>query len=180
MTNIARFMSLLQANGSDVTYHREDFIVACPCRTPEGFRSPKWHIDHLPGAPNSDLAGPPWNGINPPVCNEQGMQPGMSVNLLVKGFVQPVQARAVRSMTREFPIELFGEVQTDDHLGIFPLVWSNITLNFWDWSDTGEDYLMYDTRRYIVVGANKIPDPSGGGGHHWETGLRLVKTARPS
>jgi hypothetical protein len=114
----------------------------------------------------------------PPMCNEQGLIPTVLVSLPVKAFIQPVQAGAVRRLTAEYAQQLFGEVEMDDHLGIFPLSWNGVDLDFFSWSMGGEDYVRYDGRRYIVVSGNKIPDPSGGGPHHWEVGLRLVKTER--
>jgi len=50
-------------------------------------------------------------------------------------------------------------------------------LNFRNWSQSGEDYLEYDGQRFLVVNANKIPDPSDGNpAHHWEAGLRLISS----
>lgn len=162
--NVAKFLRLLLRDGSAATYHREAGAVVCPCRTSLGYRDLKWHKDN-PGAP---------------VCNEQGFVTVNVTQVGVRAFVQPVQAGAVRRLTTEYVQQLFGEVQTDDHLGIFPLSWGGVPLNFYDWSQAGEDFVLYDQRRYVVVSANKIPDPSGGGLHHWEVGLRLVKLARPS
>lgn len=164
MSNVPKFTSLLSVRGSDAVYHRESGGAPCPCRTPEGFRDLKWHRDN-PGAP---------------LCNEQGLLAVATAEVLVKAFVQPVQSGAVRRLTTEYVQQLFGEVEMDDHLGIFPLVWSNVTLSFYDWSEAGEDYVLYDGRRFTVVSANKIPDPSNGQPHHWEVGLRLMKTERPN
>lgn len=163
MSNVARFNALAMKNGSDVTYHREVGTVPCPCLTPLGYKNLRWHKE------------------NPtePMCNENGYVTVTTDAVAVKAFVQPVQAGAVRRLTTEYAQQLFGEVQMDDHLGIFPLSWGGVTLNFHDWSQSGEDYVLYDGRRYVVVSANKIPDPDGGGPHHWEVGLRLVKTERP-
>jgi hypothetical protein len=152
--------------------------VACPCLSPEGYRNLKWHRNHPEGAANPAINFPPWNGINPGLCNELGEQNAVIIDVAVKGFVQPVQSGATRRLTTEYVIELFGQVQTDDHVGMFPLVYGGTPLNFREWSQGGEDYILFDGRRYMVVNSNKIPDPSGGDFHHWETGLRLLKTER--
>jgi hypothetical protein len=62
---------------------------------------------------------------------------------------------------------------------MFPLEWSGTVLDFRDWSEAGEDYILFDSRRFTIVNANKMPDPDGGGFHHWEVALRLMKTERP-
>lgn len=139
-------------------------MVPCPCRTPEGFRDPIWHLQN-PGAPE---------------CNSSGMlpQPGTTIEITVKAFVQPIQStRATRLESEQRIIQLFGEVQADDHLGIFPIVWAGQTLQFHNWGSAGEDWVVYDGRRYTVVNANKIPDPGGDPAGHWEVGLRLVSSA---
>lgn len=162
MSNVNRFLSLLTANGSDAVFHREGGGTPCPCLSPEGYRSPQWHKDH------------PLE----PVCNEAGQLAVVS-QFGVKAFIQPAQSAAVRRLTSEYVDALFGEVRSDDHLGIFPLEWGSYTLDFEDWSQAGEDFILYDGKRYLVVNSNKIPDPSGGGSHHWEVGLRLIKAERP-
>lgn len=163
MSNVARFLALVTREGSDVTYHRESGGADCPCRTPEGYRDPKWHRDN-PLAPQ---------------CNENGILPGVVLSAAVKGFVQPVQAGAVRRLTTEYAQQMFGEIEMDDHLGMFPLSYGGVTMNFYDWPQSGSDFILYDTRRFNVISANKIPDPDGGLPHHWEVGLRLMKTERP-
>jgi hypothetical protein len=75
---------------------------------------------------------------------------------------------------------MFGDVQTDDHVGIFPLTSGGIALNFEQWSAAGEDYILYRGRRFLVVNSNLIPDPADGEAHHWEVGLRLMTNERPS
>lgn len=162
MGHVAQFERLVSSRGSLVTYHREDGGVPCPCRTPEGYRDLKWHRD------------------NPtePMCNEKGMLPATVTNLAVRAFVQPVQAGAVRRMTSEYAQQLFGEVEMDDHLGIFPLEWGGTTLDFYDWPQGGADFILHDGRRFGVVSANKIPDPADGNMHHWEVGLRLLTNVR--
>jgi hypothetical protein len=71
---------------------------------------------------------------------------------------------------------MFDHIEADDHLGIFPITWGGTFLNFSDWSQSGDDFIEYDGRRYFVVNANKIPDPGDGNpDHHWEVGLRLIE-----
>jgi hypothetical protein len=161
---LATFLALMEAHGSDVTYHRESGGTPCPCRTREGNRDPKWHKDH-------PLA---------PVCNELGMLPVITA-FTFKGAVQPVSAGGMRrSRTSELVERLFpaGEIRTDDHIGIFPTVWNSNQLDFDLFTDTGESYLIYDGRRFIVVAADKLPDIDGDPDHHWECGLRLVSPVR--
>lgn len=151
------FQSLLMTMGSDVTYHREEGGAPCPCLTPEGFRSPAWHK------------------ANPfaPVCNERGILAPVVIEFAVKASVQPV-----RSSTRrvgERAVELFGEVEQDDHIGIFPVNWNGHALAFNDWSEAGEDFIVYNARRFYAVSADKLPDVDGDPDHHWEVGLRLLK-----
>ena len=165
MSNVPRFISLLSVHGSPAVFHREQGGTVCPCVSPEGYRSPQWHHAN-PAAP---------------VCNEQGLLSPVVTNASVRAFVQPAQSAAVRRLTTEYVAELFGEIQSDDHLGIFPIEWSGQLLDFENWDQTGEDYIVYDGHRYLVVNANKIPDPADGNpDHHWEVGLRLMKTERPS
>ncbi len=162
MTTVPEFLTLLETNGSDVGYHRESTMVPCPCRTPEGFRDPEWH-----------LANP-----SEPVCNAEGMLPGPGdVTKMVKGFIQPIQSTRATRLSAEYVEQLFGEVEADDHLGMLPIQWGTTTLDFYAWSQTGSDYIEYDGRRFLVVNANKLPDPSDGNpNHHWEVGLRLIRT----
>lgn len=160
---IPQLVNLLNTAGSDVLFHREEGGTACPCLTPEGFRDPAWHLAHP-----SD-----------PVCNELGMLNPTVTNLSVKAAVQPAFSRSF-SRAAERIDSLLGDVQQDDHIGIFPVVWNGIALNFDNWSEGGEDYILYDNRRFVVVSVDKIPDIDGDPDHHFEVGLRLVKTARPS
>jgi hypothetical protein len=74
---------------------------------------------------------------------------------------------------------MFGEVQTDDHIGIFPATWAGSSVDFEAWSQDGEDYLLYDGKRYMVVAWNSMPDPADHEKHHWEVGMRLIKSGRP-
>lgn len=161
MSTVAQFTALLNSNASDVLFHRSDSSIPCPCLTPEGFRDPVWHLEN-PGAP---------------LCDENGMLPSPSetVHMLIKGFVQPIQSTRATRLSTEYLEEMFGQVQADDHLAILPCVWGGKTLEFREWSQSGEDYLEYDGQRFLVVNANKIPDPSDGNpNHHWEVGLRLI------
>jgi hypothetical protein len=155
------FNTLCGQHGSDVIYHRDDATVKCPCLTPEGFRDPIWHLQHPTAAE----------------CNEAGMltQPGTVTQVTVKAFCHPVQSGAVRRLTPEQVIAIFGEVQADDHIGIFPVEWAGVTLNFYDWGRPGEDWVEYNNRRFQVVSVNLIPAPDDGNPyHHYELGLRLV------
>jgi|SRR4029079_5516291 len=159
MSVVANFNRLVEVKGSDAIFHREEWTVPCPCRTPEGFRDPQWHLDH------------PLD----PVCNEEGMLSGNTTHVLTKAFVQPIQSTRATRLSTEFYQQMWGEVQADDHLGIFPCNWAGTRLEFREWSQNGEDWIGYHGRRYLVVNANLIPDPSDGNPeHHWEVGLRLV------
>lgn len=158
---ITQFNEVLARLGSDVIYHREDGGEPCPCRTPEGFRSPSWHRGH-PEAPE---------------CNEQAFL-ALTTEYAIKGVAQPAQTRYTRADQRANA--LLGEIQMDDRLGIFPCEWDGHVLNFDDWSDAGEDFIVYDNRRYVVVAADKLADVDGDPNHHWEVGLRLIKTERLS
>ena len=152
---------MLNTMGSNVTFHREQGGVACPCRTPEGFRDPAWHR------------------ANPaePVCNEEGFL-AVVTEFVVKASVQPAAYGYRRGESRAE--DLLGEIERDDKLGIFPCEWNGQAVNFDNWSDAGEDYILYDGRRYTSVQADKVPDIDGDPNHHWEVGLRLIKTARPT
>jgi hypothetical protein len=101
--------------------------------------------------------------------------PNNSVDISVKAFVQPIQSTRATRLSEEYLQQMFGTIQGDDHLGIFPYTWSGQLLNFNDWPQTGSSYVVYDGRKYLVVNANLIPDPDDGNPHHhWETGLRLI------
>ena len=161
MSTVTLFLNLVNVNGSTCRYRRVDSMIPCPCLTPEGFRDPIWHSE------------------NPlePICDENGMlpDPDNTVDISVKGFVQPIQSTRATRLSTEYIEQMFGQIQADDHLGIFPCVWSNKTLDFRNWSQSGEDFIEYDGQRFNVVNANKIPDPDGGDpNHHWEVGLRLI------
>lgn len=97
----------------------------------------------------------------------------------VKAAVQPAQSRSF-TRSAERVDALLGDVEKDDHIGIFPVVWEGNTLDFTDWGDAGEDYIVYDARRFVVVASDKVPDIDGNPNHHWEVGLRLVKFGRPT
>jgi hypothetical protein len=102
------------------------------------------------------------------------MLPGSPIDITVKAFIQPIQSSRATRLSTERLVELFGEMQADDHLGIFPISWLGIGLDFYGWGSAGEDYIEYDGRRFQVVNANKFPGPEGMSDHHWEVGLRLV------
>lgn len=164
MSTTDDFIALCNAHGSTVLVHRADSVVPCPCMTPEGFRNPAWHFQHP----------------DEPVCDPSGMlsDPGNTLDISIKGFIQPVQSGAVRRLTAEDLIGMFGEIQTDDHVGILPCSWHSTILNFYDWGLSGEDYLTYNGRSFQVVSTNLIPAPdTGHPRHHWELGLRLIDVA---
>src|ERR1043166_1410174 len=142
-STLAAFIAMLNQMGSDVTYHREEGGTLCPCVSPGGFRSPAWHL------------------ANPlaPVCNEKGLLNVSTTSLVVKAAVQPLRDSRLRNNERL--LSLFGEIQQDDHLGVFPVNWLGTPLNFYDWSDSGEDYIVYDGRRFMVAAADKLPDIDG-------------------
>jgi hypothetical protein len=159
------FVSLVSVHGSPVTYHREygDQMIVCPCRTPEGSRDMDWHIAN-PAAP---------------LCSERAYLSGSPITLSIKGFVQPIQSTRATRLQTEFLQSLYGIIEADDHLGILPEAWGGYSLDFLDWSQSGDEYLIYNSRKFFVVNANLIPDPSDGNPrHHWEVGLRLM-TSEP-
>jgi hypothetical protein len=159
MPTVKDFQKLLKKHGSDAIYHRDDSQVPCPCRTPEGHRDPIWHLQ------NPDE----------PVCNEAGFLPQSPIHLQVKAFIQPIQSTRATRLSTEFLVQMFGEIEADDHLGVFPYQWAGVTLNFNNWGQSAEDYVEFDERRFMVVNANKMADADGGAvNHHWECGLRLI------
>lgn len=161
MSTVALFLATLTANGSDARYRRVDSMIPCPCLTPEGFRDPIWHSENS----------------TQPMCDENGMlpDPAATIDVIVKAWVQPIQSTRATRLSSEYIEQMFGQVQADDHLGIFPCLWSGNNLDFRNWSQSGEDFIEYDGQRFLVVNANKIPDPDGGDpNHHWEVGLRLI------
>lgn len=165
MGTVEQFIGLLTAHGSSVIFHREDAgsgtMIPCPCQTPEGQRDPEWH-DANPAAP---------------ICNERGFLPPGITELSIKGFVQPIQSTRATRLSTEFTQAMFGTLEGDDHLGIFPESWQGNSLDFYDWSQSGDEYVRYNNRDFLVVNANLIPDPADGNPrHHWEVGLRLIGT----
>ena len=160
-STVSRFDALVATRGSDVHFHRDGSEIPCPCLTPEGSRDLEWHLQN-PLAPR---------------CNAAGMisDPAAVIDFTMKAFVQPVQSGAVRRLTSEQLETMFGEVESDDHLGIFPVTWGGQEVDFYDWSGTTKDYIEYNNRRFTVVSVNLIPDPADGNPrHHWEVGLRLI------
>jgi hypothetical protein len=163
-STVAQVNALFQLHGSDVRFFRSDSKVVCPCATPEGYRDPSWHIQR-PTAP---------------VCDPSGHlpDPAATVDVAVKGFVQPVTSARGAKLPPETIIEMFGlEVETDDHIAMFPVYWNGVFLNFYNWGRSVEDFVEYNNRRFTVVNANMIPDLDGNPEHHWEVGLRLVSGA---
>jgi hypothetical protein len=164
MSTVPQFTGLLLLKGSDAVYHKDSGLVPCPCRTPEGFRDPEWHLAHP----------------TEPICNEAGFlpDPTTTTNISVKAFMQPIQSTRATRLSTEQLVQMFGEIQADDHLGIFPCEWSGTALDFYNWGTSGEDYVGYNGRRFTVVNANLIPDPDDGNPfHHWEIGARLISSA---
>jgi hypothetical protein len=160
---VPQFLAVLEQHGSTVLFHRESGGTACPCRTREGFRDPAWHAAN----------------IGEPVCNEAGFLDVDITAVSVKAAVQPVSG-GQRFRTAERANQLLGEVQRDDHLGIFPIEWAGIRLEFDEWGVAGEDFIEYDNRRFTVVAVDKVPDTDGDPDHHYEVGLRLMKIGRPN
>lgn len=162
-STVPQFLDLLAVHASDTRFYRgSDSSVPCPCQTPEGFRDPQWHLQQP--APK------------PPLCNESGMLPVAPVDRIVKAFIQPIQSTRATRLVTEYIQEMFDHIEADDHLGIFPITWQGTYLEFRDWSQSGDDFIEYDSQRYFVVNANKIPDPGDGNpDHHWEVGLRLIE-----
>lgn len=108
-------------------------------------------------------------------CNPEGLIPAATTEIGAKGFIQPIQSGAVRRLTGEQIAQMFGEIQTDDHIGIIPVSWGGQPLEFFDWPQSMKDFIIYNGRRFTVVSTNLIPDPADGNpAHHWELGLRLI------
>jgi hypothetical protein len=161
VTTQAQFQQIIALGGSDVIYHRTVEDTPCPCRTPEGYRDPIWHLQHP----------------NDPMCNEAGFLGSVNdVTISAKAFVQPIQSTRATRLRSQYMLEDFGEIESGDHLGIFPLSWSGVSFNFYDWGASAEDWIEYNSRRFTVVHANMIPDPDGGSNQHWEVGLRLISS----
>lgn len=148
--------TLIKRKGAIVLFHREGDTTPCPCRTSEGYRDPTYH-----------KANP-----SVPECNDAGclIDP---IEFNIKGFVIPASLGSRRGM--QTITQLFGQIQTDDHVGIFPMSYGNTQLNFSDWSPAGEEYIEYLGMRFIVVAWIIVPDPGNTSiPHHWEVGLRRI------
>jgi hypothetical protein len=163
MSTVPSFTTLLNTHASVARFYRSsDAGIPCPCRTPEGFRDPGWH-----------LSAPP----DTPLCNEAGLLPANPIDVIVKAFVQPIQSTRATRLSTEYIQEIFGNVEADDHLGIFPVNWGGKRLEFNDWSQSGDDFIEYSGERFFCINANMIPDPGDGNPeHHWEVGLRLIRS----
>lgn len=168
MNTVDQFTSLLKKKGSDVRFLRDGSTTQCPCLTKQGYRDPIWHIDN-PEAP---------------VCNDAGMltDPDTTSDFMVRAFMQPVQSGAVRRLTNEILMAMFGEVQSDDYLGMFPVIWNGHFLNFYQWGSSTQNFIEFTagiqipTRRWTVVSQNLIMAPDDNrNAHHWEIGLRLIR-----
>lgn len=148
--------TLFANKGALVTIHREGHTTVCPCLTPEGFRDPIWHL----------------NNPDAPVCNDRGYLPA-PIETTIKGFVQPTFA--MRRIGNQVIEEAFGEIQIDDHIGIFPMVWNNVPVDFENWSQAGDEWVGFNDMEFIVVGWTRIPDPANAQNyHHWECALRRI------
>lgn len=270
VSTVPSFITLLQQHASPARYHRATNTgPICPCRTPEGFRDPEFHlsmkkygpisyeveagpipvstllysfvgvndanvsmsppiltssitsdnpfqvkftvlfpkqqsisafavyrgvdgagavkISDVPRPVVSDLeptaiftdniplgtVGPSF--IEPMLCNEVGRIPAPPDDFMVKAFCQPIQSTRATRLSTEYIEQVFGNVEADDHLGIFPIIWGGRELFFSEWSQSGDDFIEYDGERFMVINANKIPDPGDGNpDHHWEVGLRKI------
>jgi hypothetical protein len=162
VSHVQQFHKRLVRNASTVVFHRDDSTTECPCRTPEGNRDPIWHAQH----PMAQ------------VCNEAGFLPDAAFEMEVKAFVQPIQSTRATRLTDEYLVQMFGQVEANDHLGIFPCEWNGREITFDNWGSSGEDYVVYAGKRFTVVNVNTIPDPSDGNPfHHHEVGLRLIEDA---
>lgn len=159
MSHRTAFEKLVSTHGSKVIFHRDNSTDPCPCRTPEGNRDPIWHIQH------PDFV----------MCNEAGFLAHDVIDMEVKAFVQPIQSTRATRLTGEYVLQMFGEAEANDHLGIFPLEWAGKQMNFNDWSASGNDYIGYLGQRFTVVNVNVIPAPDNGLPHHSEVGLRLIE-----
>lgn len=149
-------------HGADFVFHREDGGTNCPCLTPQGFRDPIWHQDN----PFEDL------------CNEMGKLNAVVTDLTGKGFVQPISSSRGTRLSADRVLDVFGEVQADDHIGILPVYWRGTRLQFEEWSDSGAHWVGYNGRRFTNVNANLIPGPEGEIENHWEIQLRLITKER--
>lgn len=153
--SISSFTNLVLTKGADVLYHREADKNPCPCRTPEGFRSPEFHRA-FPNYPECNLAG----YITSPV------------ELSIKGFVQPATGGGRQAA---FIRQMFADVKIDDYIGIFPIIWAGVPLDFSDWSPAGDEYIEFLGMRFIVIGWSRVPDPFNTSAmHHWENSLRRI------
>jgi len=114
--------------------------------------------------------------FSPPVmCNESGLIPS-PVDIMVKAFCQPIQSTRATRLSTEYLQEVFGNIEADDHLGIFPVNWAGQRLEFHDWAQDGADFIEYNGERFFCINANMIPDPGDGNPeHHWELGLRMLR-----
>jgi hypothetical protein len=115
--------------------------------------------------------------VEPVICNEAGQIALSAIDISVKAFVQPIQSTRATRLSTEYLQEVFGNIEADDHLGIFPVNWSGQRLEFHNWAQDGSDFIDYDGQRFLVINANMIPDPGDGNPeHHWEVGLRLLRS----
>lgn len=160
------FISLLKRRGSKALIHRDFSSIPCICLTDENYRDPQWHLD------------------NPtyPICNKSGFLPASNeeiIDINVKAFIQPLigQGRRLAQSAGQLE-ELFGNIEVDDHYSVFPSVWNGQTVDFSNWSRSGDDFVLYYgsniTKKFTVVASVLVPDPATGDmDHHYECALRL-------
>lgn len=149
------FLNLINRRGVNVTYHKETDSLPCPCRTPEGYRDPEWHL----------------NNPSSPECNNNGYLFN-SVEFITRAIIIPASSggRKARDL-----VQVFGEIKTDDQIGAFPLSSGSNKLDFNSFTMTGADYVVYHGHQFIVLGATLIPDPHDPSViHHQECAMRRM------
>jgi hypothetical protein len=163
--SVTTFLQLLEARGTRLLISRSNQGVVCPCRTPEGFRDPIWHLENP----------------SEPVCDEEGyLSEGSPIrdNHEIRAFIQPVQSSRATRLSTERLIQLFGEIQADDHLCIMPVTWGGWTVDIDNWGRGGDDVIkdIQLDAYYMLVNFNYIYDPTTRDVlHHIEVGLRLIR-----
>lgn len=151
---------IIATRGSMVTVHVEQNASVCPCRTPEGFRDPIWHK-------TNPLA---------PQCNAEAyIQSAIEYNLMA--LVMPASSRG----SINYLTQLFGEIKTNDHVGVFPvLINGEVNVDYSQWDRSGSNYILYNGLKFFVAGWNLLPNPYNTKVmDHWELGLRLMNPLVP-
>lgn len=102
------------------------------------------------------------------------IQHGILQDHVVKAFVQPAFF-GTRSRSTQFILNAFGELEADDHIGIFPLESNGFEVDFSDWSDSGSDWIDFNGMRFVAITWNRVPAPDNSSvNHHWEVALRRI------